>query len=370
MADNKSLYNDSDVLAQLKELNSSKMAITEALLEEQGLMPDVDDEWRRLKGKHNQRLEIQTIRRKSYLMGVLSGVAAMLACAIILGAFWMRTDHDTSVLTYSSQPTNGQITLQQGDADVVVLDVLSELNLEQGILSGNDDSLSLNYAQLSEVPLASALVSEMQTVCTPPGRDINITLADGTSVFLNANSKLTFPSQFSGSSRNVELVGEAYFCVAHDASAPFIVKGNGFQTQVLGTEFYMTSVENEPSFVALIEGSVRVHNQLTGTQDKLTPGQCYTLGNDGKASIKEIDTQVFTYWRDGYFYFDNIPLSDVMQAIGRSYNVNIVFEDENLMNLKLRFFCNRHGTIDEAISRLNRLNRIHAKVIDNTIYLK
>ena len=87
-------------------------------------------------------------------------------------------------------------------------------------------------------------------------------------------------------------------------------------------------------------------------------------------TLAHIDTDSYTYWRDGYFYFDNTPLKEVVQELGRWYNINIVFENEKLMDLHIRYFCVRSETLERAISLLNRMKKIHATLSGNTIYIR
>lgn len=176
---------------------------------------------------------------------------------------------------------------------------------------------------------------QMHTLITPIGGEYSIQLADGTKVWLNADSKLKYPVTFQGeSSRVVELEGEAYFDVAkserNNKNVPFVVKSKGQTLEVLGTEFNLNTFRNKVT-TTLIEGSVKV------SMDSMTPGQFHILKpNDQliyddqlkKIKITQIDTYYVTAWRTGDFAFDNVPLEDVMEDIARWYGVDVEYRSE------------------------------------------
>lgn len=176
---------------------------------------------------------------------------------------------------------------------------------------------------------------QIHTLITPIGGEYSIQLADGTKVWLNADSKLKYPVTFHGeSSRVVELEGEAYFEVAksqrNNKNVPFVVKSKGQTLEVLGTEFNVNTFRNKVT-TTLIEGSVKV------SMDSMSPDQFHILKpNDQliyddqlkKSKIKQIDTYYVTAWRTGDFAFDNVPLAEVMEDIARWYGVDIAYRSE------------------------------------------
>lgn len=160
---------------------------------------------------------------------------------------------------------------------------------------------------------------------TPRGEKSAVSLPDGSKVWLNANSKLTYHS-FANSERKVELVGEAYFEVAHHAKVPFIVKTVKCDVTVLGTRFnimaYKDFGRNE---ITLIEGSVKVKsiNQL----QILKPGQMLVL-KGSKTELYNVNTSLFTGWKDNKFNFKDIPLSELIKRLENWYDVDITLENE------------------------------------------
>lgn len=205
------------------------------------------------------------------------------------------------------------------------------------------------------------LAVQKQTLTTPRGKSIKIRLSDSTEVWLNAESRLSYPSHFTDAARTIELEGEAYFKVAHDSIRPFIVKHNNITTQALGTEFNIRAYTDATQHVTLVNGSVRVSNLLSEQKEVLSPGQdaeCDT--QQSKIEIKEVNTRNFTAWTENLFYFENEELLNIMQAIGRWYNITVIFENELLQHYHFTFWADRNSSLKENLSLLNQIGTITA----------
>lgn len=348
--------------------NINHQALTEALLDEQGLMPDAAAEWKRM----TRRQDTDRRKRKQfYLRGLVSGIAASAVLILLVYLLWPRQHHDQSPLVaYTALPTSGQVTWQSGDDQPVLL-TAGEESVAVSVLSHGGDSLAVDFLTAGVEAAQQQVAAEMQVITTPPGCSVSVTLPDSSIVWLNGNSRLVFPSFFADDCRRVQLQGEAYFKAAHDAQRPLYVETQHLTTRVLGTEFYVSSADEVVSRVALVEGSVEVSVPSGNLVSRLVPDQSLQYNTaDGSCSIAEIDVMQYLCMRDGYFYFDDVTLRDVMTELGRWYNVNVVFEDEELLDLKMRFFFRRHDTVEQSVALLNNLRRIHAKVVDETIFIK
>lgn len=159
---------------------------------------------------------------------------------------------------------------------------------------------------------------------TPRGEKSMVTLPDGSEVWLNANSRLVYNS-FSANHRQVELKGEAFFKVARNEQAPFVVKTNECSVEVLGTTFnVMAYDEFGRKEITLISGKVNV--QMVGSEQVLKPGQTLIL-KDQKYQIVEVNAAQASGWVDNKFNFKNIPLSELMQRLQNWYDVDITLEN-------------------------------------------
>lgn len=158
----------------------------------------------------------------------------------------------------------------------------------------------------------------------PKGGQFQITLSDGTKVWLNSNSSLKYPSAFSASERRVELTGEAYFEVSKNKQKPFIVETSLQKVEVLGTKFNINAYDDESSTqTSLAEGSVRVSCKNNTTL--LKPGQQSTL-TDQNIAVRSVNLDQVLDWKNGDFNFSNNNLKEIMRKISRWYNIEVIFE--------------------------------------------
>lgn len=166
------------------------------------------------------------------------------------------------------------------------------------------------------------------TISTPRGGQYQLLLADGTKIWLNANSSLTFPTAFPGNTRKVKLSGEAYFEVAKDKSKAFYVETDQTQVRVLGTHFNMMAYDDEKSEqTTLLEGSVEISK---GTEKSLLkPGQQARTSASSQIRIHDLeDPERAIAWKNGYFLLEKSDLHGVMRQISRWYATDVVYQGE------------------------------------------
>ena len=168
------------------------------------------------------------------------------------------------------------------------------------------------------------------TMTTPRGRKFQLVLPDGTKVWMNAASTLTFPTVFTGGERKVAITGEAYFEVAKNAAMPFKVTINDKeQVEVLGTSFDVYAYAEEANMrTTLLEGSVRMIN--AGEKVLLKPGQLAAVRHEGPASsgisVRSANIEKVMAWKNDLFDFEDASLTEVMNEISRWYDIDVVYE--------------------------------------------
>lgn len=323
-------------------------------------MVDVEAELDRLKGRRN---------RKKYLkmFWIWSGSVA----AILVGAFFslnylfnVPVTSPKSVTVFAADPNEQRIVLELNDGKQFFLDDEPKKENKQV-----EKRRTLDYTNLAKtsVPVVKKML-QTHSIVIPRGETFKLILCDGTEVWLNANSKLVYPTAFIEKERTVFLEGEAYFKVTKDAK-PFIVKTDYLQTKVLGTEFNVKSYTAEDSHVTLISGKVQVRSHENARFVDLEPGKDAMLLSDGLFEVKEVNSEAYTYWKDGYFYFDELPLADIMKSIGRWYNVNVTFRNKEAMAYRIHFMSNRQSGIEETIRLMNRLKKVTLTLCENTVYV-
>jgi transmembrane sensor len=166
------------------------------------------------------------------------------------------------------------------------------------------------------------------TLSTPRGGQYKLLLPDGSNVWLNSASSVRYPTVFAGAERTVEVTGEVYFEIAHDASKPFVVKVNEMDIRVLGTHFNVNAYSDERSVnTTLLEGSVMLSKG--GYTAKLRPGQQAQIADrtDFKL-LNDVDVDEVVAWKNGYFSFNRADLHTVMRQIARWYDVTISYEGQ------------------------------------------
>lgn len=165
------------------------------------------------------------------------------------------------------------------------------------------------------------------TVSTPRGSQYQLTLPDGTKVWLNASSSITFPTLFREKERRVKVSGEAYFEVAKNAAQPFIVSANNMLVNVLGTHFNVNAYADENTIrTTLMEGSVKIIETFTQHERVIVPGEQSRLDKRGNISVEKVNTEEIIAWKEGFFRFHKTEIAALMRQISRWYNVDVQYE--------------------------------------------
>jgi len=191
-------------------------------------------------------------------------------------------------------------------------------------------------------------------------------LADGTKVWLNAESSITFPTSFNGKERIVKITGEAYFEVMHKSAAPFKVTVRGQTVEDIGTRFDINAYADEPAIVTtLVQGSVSV---TEGSRKViLSPGQKSSVNGDNPISVKSADVDNAIAWTNGYFAFKQADIKTVMRQFSRWYNVDVAYEG-TLPTTMITGKAYRNVNASEALTILTDLG-IHYKIENKKIII-
>ncbi len=192
------------------------------------------------------------------------------------------------------------------------------------------------------------------TKTTQWGQKLNLVLADGTEVYLNAGSSIKYPQRFEGDTREVELVGEAFFNVVKNPDKPFVIKSGEVETTVLGTSFNVnTYPDSHQIAVTVASGKVKVASQEH--EVLLMPNEQGVFDRKTKSISKEkIDIATFLHWKEGIIHFEDVELSEVLQTLERWYGVSFVV-DNNIGN------CHITATYD---------NERLSAVLESIVYTK
>ena len=205
-------------------------------------------------------------------------------------------------------------------------------------------------------------------IVVPRGGEYTVELNDGTRVRLNADSELRFPVKFVGNERKVFLKGEAYFEVERDTSRPFRVDVHGDAIiEVLGTEFNVNAYpENAEIFATLVLGKVRVADLQTDSTVVLLPNQQAALSGAG-INVKEVNPEDFISWINGRFYFEKMPLEEILIQLGRWYDLQVFWVNEELKSYEFTGAIWRDNTIRQTLDMIEKTTDVCFTVSGRTV---
>jgi ferric-dicitrate binding protein FerR (iron transport regulator) len=304
-------------------------------------------------------------------------VAASLVL-VTFGGLFFTNNHATSVSNLSFEqrlsndilPGTNQAILELADGSKIVLDesVSSKIWEESGVVVKKTKDGRLLYDFEGKAGASAEPV--YHTISTPNGGQYQVVLPDGTKVWLNASSRLKFPTMFEGSERTVELHGEAYFEVVSNKEKPFVVNSERESVKVLGTEFNMSVYPDDAvSKTTLLKGKVEVSPKNNIHQVKmLSPGeQSISLGN--AIRVVKVDTTEAVAWKNGEFMFNRESMESVMRKIARWYNIEVIYNKPIGDDLKIWGSVSRFDNISEVLKFIERTKVVHFKVEGRKVYV-
>lgn len=259
----------------------------------------------------------------------VAAIAAAIAGIAVLSILWWRQPAHKApaapmaTVQHDRPPGKSGAILTLADGSTVALDEAQQGQVAtQGAIHIQNQKGRLSYTGGKTNSEATA----MNTITTPVSRQYQLVLAEGTKVWLNASSSLRFPAAFNGKERIVELTGEAYFEVAASVHAPFTVKVNGIDIQVLGTRFNVNAyAEEEAVKTTLVQGAVKV--EKGAVQQLLSPGEQAAIAGD-KVKITHPDIEAVTGWVNGSFVFKKTDIKTAMSQIARWYDLDVTYKGD------------------------------------------
>ncbi len=209
-----------------------------------------------------------------------------------------------------------------------------------------------------------------QTLTVPAGQYTQLTLSDGSEIWLNACSKLVYPEKFTSNKREIQLEGEGLFKVQADKKKPFIVKTKGLNVIATGTQFNVTAYPDESqTTTSLIEGVVQLQSDNNKGYE-LKSGQIAVYNkNELRITVKNTDTDRQISWIHGEYPFEATSLEDITKRLERYFNVKFVFEDESLKQRKFTGTFHKSQSIEQIMLVLET-SKVNYRINDNTVFIK
>lgn len=329
------------------------------------------DRWGRL---NEQQAEMRTMRRlhRARLMAKVRYAAAVLAVCAVGIALWQwaaGTKNEKPVLAVV--PSAGQnvpvLTLEGGE-EIHIFSQDSSLFRSTGLAD-----IRLTEGGELEYTAKDSLQQQVRynKLTVPRGCEFNVTLADGSRVWLNAGSALRFPEAFTGKQRVVYLEGEGYFEVKRDERKPFIVKTEGMDLRVLGTSFNVKAYRDDENIVTtLVTGKIAQRYSGIDTNIILTPSYQAVFNKSSRVlQTKEVDVRAALAWREGRIVMDNARLEDIFRELSRWYDFEIVYTNASLKDMRFYLYTNRYADVDRILEHLQMTRGIHFLRVDKKIYV-
>ena len=298
------------------------------------------------------------------------------AIAVIAFGVGFYTLHNRNVpgdfLSHLSPLDISEPVLLQNNQKYIALGAESfSLNEQKGIVKNNHTDRLLSYHQEdASRGFSFGKKRADNRLLVPQGQTYKLALADGTNVMLNAESELTFPSEFDTDRREVFLKGEAFFQVTHNEKAPFIVHTDQLDVQVLGTTFNVSGYNNENMLkVTLVEGSIRIHQQ--GDSVKIRPNEQYNYNkNTREKRVQTVDTELFTSWVNDEYIFKDTTLDEIFNRINHWYMFDVTYESPSLKEKRFFLTIGRDASLDQIIQIINSTEEVCIEKKDNHIVVK
>lgn len=318
--------------------------------------------WTELYGKLKQRKNRRVVR---YVVSIAASV--LVVAGIGLGILLKNQSSDpvfpvTQILPGTTKAT---LVLANGSQIDLTRDDLKEIT-EEGAFIKNDSMVGLQYDH-SDVRVEEPV---FHTVKVPVAGEYHFTLPDGTKVWINSDSELTFPVVFSGNNREVFVKGEAYFEVEHDEIHPFIVHANEVAIRVLGTKFNIAAYEDDHQVVTtLAQGAVDV--EFVGQQAKLVPGsQAIADIRHQTINSRQVDAAMYTSWIKGIFEYENMPLSDIAVQLSRWYDVNFIFSAPEFRERRFTGVVKKYDVLNDVLKIIEKTTNVSFMINGKDIAVK
>lgn len=288
-------------------------------------------------------------RKAKYVLLRISAVAACIAAIAFLVPFLLNKKEGIQDITIFAQKTLPGTDLNSSDTRLI----LSEnntiaLSSKESSIQYDDDAIKADENLILKENTAS-----YNQLITPYGKRSSITFSDGTKVWVNAGSKLVYPTEFDKEKREIYVDGEIYIEVAEDKKRPFIVKTKSIDVSVLGTRFNVSAYENDKAkSVVLVSGSVSISSETQKKKTILQPNQMYS-DIEGTCSVENVDAGMYTLWTQGLYQFESEKLKNILVRLERYYGIQIEC-DHSTAELKCSGKLDLKDNLDKLLTELSR----------------
>jgi transmembrane sensor len=296
--------------------------------------------------------------------------AAAVAVAVFGAGLFYFAPHTGSlqpaVVANDVAPGSSGATLTLANGQKILINEALSGNLASQ--AGVRISKSKNGQIVYEVSGSTTGELQYNTLSTAQGQQSELRLPDGSVVFLNAASSLSYPTRFTGQAkRQVSLTGEGYFEIAKDKAHPFVVATASQQVEVLGTHFNINSYTDEQAVATtLLEGSVKV---IAGSAQQILRPNEQALNAGQRISVQGVDVEEIIDWKQGDFYLSGVSLRTAMRKIARWYNIQVVYDASVSLELESTGYISRKNKLSAVLNLIEKSGDVQFKIKGNTVYV-
>lgn len=313
--------------------------------------------------------------RKNRRMKTIIRYAAILTLPIVAAGIFLLQKNDRQTIVSISEvikPGEHKAVLITGGGERITLSdsTLSPIQEQNGMIV-NVTNNKVSYI-LPEDSLCTQGSPIFNTLQIPRGGEYFLTLADGTEVWLNAETEIRYPVQFTGDKRVVYLDGEAYFTVAPGKNKPFTVVSTHASVSVLGTQFNFRAYPDERDVqTTLVSGSVIMQSEKYKQQIKLVPGEQGVLEkNSAKLMKQEVNTYLYTAWKDGRFAFRDARLEDLFNILARWYDLSVFYQSPEAKDIRFTGDLNKTDDFKSILKIIEQNERVIFTVNQRTVFIQ
>jgi hypothetical protein len=310
--------------------------------------------------------EIELYPRRRHMLLRIAAAAAIV-CIISTAIYFLIQTSGDQRLVKKNRPVKEDarqfenkitLTLQDGKRIALADAPVGRISSQGGFTISKTADGDLTYTLLNS-PGAQQTSLASNTITTPSGSKVRLTLPDGSKVSINASSSFRFPVAFSGNEFNTNLDGEAYFEVSPNKSRKFKVRSAMQIVEVLGTRFNIRAYRDEPVInTTLLEGSIRITDLTSNNSQLLKPGQKSAFSKT--LQISDAETEGAIAWTEGYFQFDNADIKTVMRELERWYGIKVNYEGK-LTSQKFEGAIDKNLELQQVLGILQK-SQVHFKV--------
>ncbi|MGE8426987.1 MAG: FecR family protein [Sphingobacterium sp.] len=313
-------------------------------------------------------------RKKKHRLKRLISYAAAVLVVVSIGIWFVMQHQQPAIGGREIASVDGKqkgIVLYRGNGEEVLIGTQQKNIVEQGSeIQITDNSISYigNNKTVNNKTVNKAGESAMNRLVVPAGERTKIVLSDGTQVWVNAGTSITYPVAFTGDKREVNLEGEAYFDVTHNANQPFIVHSGELQIRVLGTAFGVNTFNGKIN-TALVRGSVEL--QANKQRQRLAAGEVGQYSrSSAKLFLSNDEIRPWVAWKDHMLYFDDVNLLEITERLGRTYDYEFVFDNPAMESLSFTIDIEQPDDIQTILTYLKAsLDTVDFKVVGRTIHV-